>query len=239
MLYLIFFVSNYFTLGVGVWVAIQHGELLRHPTKHNENDIDQADDSFVSLNISPDDAQNNVDFHDAVNDSLSSEPQERQIVDNETQPFENQPDDPNAEQSGNRDTAFDVPDASDQESSERLDMSHQPRFETHHDEERLVTNERLRWDSGILSVAKPLIAGEMMEQLVGMVKHDASDNLTSVIRQLQEIHDMATAADNHYYASEDAEFFVTPDKQQFATMTFCRPMVGLKRDKVSGMTRTP
>ena len=206
MFYLTFFVSNYVSLGIGVWVAIRHGELLRH----QKNDaIWQAQKKELTQKILPDDTQNDADMTQHSNDDS---------VDSDT------------DHSIGSDVAWEAPTPV---SSDRNVMDHQPRLETNRAEERLPPNERLRLDNGKPSVAKPLFTGDMIEQLVGMEKVEMAKELAPIMTQLQEIHDMATTTDNHYCASEDADFFITPDRQQYATTTICRPMVGQKRASVN------
>lgn len=171
MIYLIIFVSNYFSIGTGVWVAMRHGEISRRHEIHTA--IGQTHLFGVPKPVSHDEEQKDVDVTQQISDDI--------IRDRE--------------------------------------------------EENLAASDRLRRDNGILSIAKPQFAGDMIEQLVGMAKDDVSKELASIVNQLQEIHDMAMGADNHFYASEDADSFITPDTEQYATTTFCRPVVGSKKEK--------
>ncbi|MCL2117681.1 MAG: hypothetical protein FWH27_04545 [Planctomycetaceae bacterium] len=112
-------------------------------------------------------------------------------------------------------------------------IDNQTRLGPSRGEEKMVANERLRLDSAKSLVAKPLFSGGMIEHLVGMVE-DESGELAPLVTQLQEIYDMATEAQDNHYASEDAKFFITPDKECYATTTICRPLVGRKREEATG-----
>lgn len=99
------------------------------------------------------------------------------------------------------------------------DTSH-PELETRSSTQRV--------DQPTPAITKQLIFGEMTEQLVAMIQDDDSDEFSFIVEQLQEIHDMTTTADESCYVSEDADSFLTPDEEQYATTAICRPRVGKK-----------
>jgi len=93
-----------------------------------------------------------------------------------------------------------------------------------------IANEPMLLDSATQSMTESQQNGEMTEQLVGMAEDGESNDLAAIVQQLQEIHHyLASDADIHCYASEDAENFITPDKEQYATTAICRPKVGRKK----------
>ena len=92
-----------------------------------------------------------------------------------------------------------------------------------------MAGEQMRLDGAIQSVTETQPTGEVVEQLVGMAEDNESNDLAAIVQQLQEIHHLASEADMHCYVSEDAECFITPDKEQYATTAICRPKVGCKK----------
>ena len=200
MFYIVFFVSNYIAMGIGVWIALCHGEILRQPLEHNDIKhedcfypwlekplVEQKEDSIVT------DETQHFDFDGA---SIVKNPVQS-VYNNTTSGLL---------RSGIKDHVVidkEVPLEADQEESETewYDPDRMPLFSSN----------------------------RLIDQLVGMIRHDEADELTSIVTQLQEIHNMAMVADDNYYASEDAQFFITPHEEQYATTAICRPIVGRKR----------
>ena len=232
MLYLMIFVSNYIALGGGVWVAIRHEELLRREKMHDATG--QIQKSFESPKTSPKDVP-----LDAAGYPLESQENQTMTVGNVSQNVMDGSDDSVAGYSDIIDGASETIDAAGETKNSILsetpvssginESDIQPSLETNPEEERLSANDRVRLDSAGLSVAKPQLADEIIEQLIGMGKDDELKEMASLITQIQEINDMVAAANHHYFVSEDADCFVTPDNQQYATTTFCRPIVGRKQ----------
>ena len=96
-----------------------------------------------------------------------------------------------------------------------------------------IVNEQMRLARAAQSAQEPQTSGEMTEQLVGMAEDSESNDLSAIVQQLQEIHNLASEADIHCYASEDVENFITPEKERYATTAICRPKVGCKKSTVS------
>lgn len=248
MLYLMVFVFNYLAIGGGIWVAIRHEELLRRETMHPA--IGQIQKRLDPLEITPKDTQYDADSH-----PLESQENQTVTVGNVSQNVMDGSDDSVAGHSDIIDGAGETIDAASETigaASETIgsvgetknsilsdlpvssginESAIQPSLETNSEEERLTANDRVRLDRDRLSVDKPLFAEEMyeiIEQLVGMREDDELKEMASLITQIQEINDMVAVANHHYFVSEDADCFVTPDNQQYATTTFCRPIVGRK-----------
>ena len=241
MLYLMIFVFNFLAIGGGVWVAIRHEELLRRETMHPA--IGQIQKRLDPLEITPKDTQYDADSH-----PLESQENQTVTVGNVSQNVMDGSDDSVAGYSDIIDGAGETIDAANETigsvgetknsilsdlpvSSGINESDNQTSLETNPEEERLTVNDRVRLDRDRLSVDKPLFAEEMyeiIEQLVGMREDDELKEMASLITQIQEINDMVAVANHHYFVSEDADCFVTPDNQQYATTTFCRPIVGRK-----------
>jgi hypothetical protein len=184
MFYIFLFAFGYISLGLGVWIAMRHKEMLRRQLENK----------------------------DQVNDTLSSwqTPPEEKLSDTEDSSIDTQP--------------------------SEITADHQNASEPTHVEETLEKPQvnvdepaqSNQFDDMTESTGEPQASGEMIEHLVGMVEEEEADELTGIVEQLQEIHHLASEADIRCYASEDAEFFITPDKEQYATTAICRPKVGRK-----------
>ena len=185
MFYIVFLVSNYIALGVGVWIAMRHGEILRHQSEQNST---KYEDTFYS-------------------------PLEKPLMEQEIEPVEE------SVISETDIDRFDLGGIHDAETNQSPEAQTPEIVDRESDD-----NDRSLYNKMPLSPSHRLI-----EQLVGMTRHDEPDELVSIASQLQEILEMTTGADDNYYASEDAEFFVTPDEEQYATTAICRPMVGRKK----------
>jgi len=166
MFYIVLFVFGYISLGLGVWIAMRHKEILRHQQRQEYGSKNQSDEfMMMSYQMSQEEKR------DGWNESAE----------------------------GNSDASLEM------------------------------ANEQMRLDSATLLASESQADGEMIEQLVGMVEENESDELTAIVQQLQEIHNLISEADMRCYVSEDAECFITPDEEQYATTAICRPKVGCKK----------
>ena len=242
MMYFVFLISNFAALGVGAWTALCHAEILRNEMKQKE--ISQLQNSFASQEISQNVTPNDTDFSssEVMGDVIANEIQNP--VEETLQRNDDSRNDLSMASENDAETVTSViPEIREPESELVIDESkpdllislesqgieeHATEEQERSDKDEWSGNERLRLDDAELSITKPLFSGEMIEQLVGMMEDDESDELAPIVWQLQEIHDLTTAADRHYYVSEDANFFITPDNEHYATTTICRPMVGRK-----------
>jgi len=93
----------------------------------------------------------------------------------------------------------------------------------------VIVDEQMRLNSSTPSATEVQLIGDMTEQLVGMAEDSEPVELAAIVQQLQEIHNLASGTDVRCYVSEDAECFVTPDKEQYSTTAICRPKVGCKK----------
>lgn len=197
MFYVVFFISNYISLGIGSWIAIRHGEIARNQLMQGK--IHQPEiilDSKIT--------------------QTASKSHQNQISEN---PFDKTPETgtPEAEENG-FDNHINVEEAM-RNVDGKLPRPHTQEWQA----DAVFVNELPSTPTPL-----PLPSGEMIERLVGMIEEEGSGELTSLASHLQEIHDMLTPADKRYYASEDAEFFVTPNEQKYASIAICRPIVGRK-----------
>ena len=165
MFYVFFFAFGYISLGLGVWIAIRHKEVLRHEQTQEYGTKNQSEELMPPYQMSQEEKQEGLkESVEGINDVTPE-----------------------------------------------------------------IVNEQIRLSGASPSVTESQSHGEMIEQLVGMVEDSESDELAAIVRQLQEIHHLASEADIRCYVSEDAESFVTPDEEQYATTTICRPKVGHKK----------
>jgi len=225
MLYIIFVLINFLTLCIGVWLALHHGEIFH---KHNEGiKIEKINDGFAEHETHQDEMQ-----HDRDNPPVITESNENQVIlDDELQ----QKDFSVSDNSIGLEENAEVSNPVTPEINEN-NTDNQIKFEIKNKETEIeippsnfqgqATDKVCIMDE--VRAEERLYLGEIIEQYVNMVVGNEPNELVFILMQLQEIHNMATEADNNYYASEDAEFFVTPDKTQYATTTICRPKVGRK-----------
>jgi hypothetical protein len=245
-MYFVFMISNFVASGIGAWIALCHAEILRDEMKQKE--ISGLQNSFTSQEILQNVTSNDTDF--SSSDVMASEiqtPVEETLQVNDDSVSEDSGNDLSMASENATETVTSVipeigeADSNEVDSKTGIDEN-EPNplvsIEPHSTEEKerkvedeWNDNERLRLDGAERSITKPLFSGEMFEQLVGMIEDDESDELAPIVCQLQEIHDMAVTAGHNCYASEDANFFITPDKEHYATTAICRPMVGRKSDQ--------
>ena len=175
MLYFIYLFSNMISLGMGIWLAMCHAEILRDQENHMHRNQEKGVSDEMRV---------------ASSELRVANDEERVMTDTDILPLTACP----------------------------SSLTPNPSPET-----------LKQVDHPTPSVTKPLLFGEMTEQLVAMIQDDDSVEFRSIVEQLQEIHDMATSADESCYASEDAESFLTPEEEQYATTAICRPKVGRKK----------
>ena len=165
MFYIAFLTFSYISLGLGVWIAMRHKEVLRRGQEHESDAGNQSNEFMLPYQMSQEETLN-----------IAAESAE---VD------------------------YDAPPA--------------------------IVNEQMPVDSVTPPVTESQSNGEMIEQLVGMAEDSESNDMAAIVQQLQEIHHLVSEADIRCYVSEDAECFITPDKEQYATTAICRPKVGSKK----------
>ncbi len=196
MIYVVFIISNYISLGIGVWIAIRHGEIARNQL--TQKNLQQSRSLLETQEILSDP---NLNEYQVVGDN-DGQISEINLSENK----ENSTD--------NRFVA--------EEPTLNADVKFSPPHAQEWRADALFVNELPP------TAHLPLPSGEMVEQLVGMIKEEGTGELVPLASELQEIHDMLTSTDKRYYASADAKFFVTPDEQKYASTAICRPIVGRK-----------
>jgi len=227
MIYIIFFVSQFMTLGVGAWFAMSRLELSK---KHHQNHQPLMNQGTVLASIPdiPEDETSIIDAADSVQPGNSETVQEKvAVVEDSVTKIS---DSVNSEY-GDVTLNSIMPDVVDNTirepmkgNTDRNESDRSWKKGTNPETDFMRTSERLHRD-----MSTPLPSGKMIEQLVSMIKEDSTGIPASIASQLQEIHNMVTSTDKHYFASENAEYFITQDEERYATTTICRPIVGRKR----------
>jgi len=207
MFYFVFFVTNYFALGFGFWLAMRHGEYLReHPLI-----IQTANDGKTETIIET--VSNISEDVDTENSSLQEMPVQLILAQSDdTLQISTQDD---------METIIMADDAiTDQaEPDETQVRESEPISDIAMDFTEMPTT---------MSAVEMPSAG-MIEQVIGMAENVPDDNLQNIISQLQEIRGVITNADNHCYIFEDAESFLTLNDEKYVTTAICRPVVGRKK----------
>ena len=200
MFYFVFFVTNYFALGFGFWLAMRHGEYLReHPLTMQTTNDGKTETIIEAVSNTPEDE------------------------DTESPPLRETPAQPILAQSENNDTSqISVQD--DPETAVLVDDTITDQAEL--DETRVHKSKQM---PNIAMNSAEMPSAGMIEQVIGMAGNVPDDDLQDIVSQLQEIHGVITNADNRCYISEDAEAFLTPHEEKYVTTAVCRPVVRRKK----------
>ena len=200
MFYFVFFVTNYFSLGFGFWLAIRHGEYLReHPLIMQTVNDGKAETIIEAVSSIQEDA------------------------DTESPPLQETSPQPVLAQSESDGTSQN-PAQDDLETVVMVDDAITDQVEL--DETKLRESEQIP-TATTPAIERP--SAGMIEQVIGIAENVPNDDLQDIVSQLQEIRGVITNADNRYYVFEDAESFLTPHEEKYVTTAICRPVVGRKK----------
>ena len=244
MFYIVFLLSNFLALGVGVWVAIRHGEIL-----HSEEAEKSDETSGPALGEKPSLSNDETETDKPSTDEPFSAdaPLGDSFIEKQTQnEFFTSPDVAETDFSVTDNISeADTPQASVSETAAIPDENDQP-FSASEGEtilkNKVSPQEMLALKSTIsekpakqestetpFSPQTIFSSDEVIEQLAVMVADEESSELKAIVSQLQQISEMATTADRSCYASVDAEAFVMAHEEKYTTTAICRPMVGRKK----------
>ena len=211
MFYFVFFVTNFFALGFGFWLAMRHGEYLReHPLI-----MQTANDGTTETMI---EAAFNVP-EDADTESPS-------LQETLPQPILAQNENDDASQISAQDDLKTVIMADDA----ITDRAELDETLVHEPEEIAMDSAEMPTDMPVIEMsAVEMPSAGMIEQVIGMVENVPDDDLQNIVSQLQEIRGVISNTDNRCYVFEDAESFLILNDEKYVTTAICRPVVGRKK----------
>ena len=221
MFYIVFLLTNYLALGVGVWLAIRHGEMLRNEAagKLQKKNMESA---LLAMKTMP-------------------QPPPAEFTEKKEQAKQTEQTEQNEPSIAGADSIHSFP-IEEYSAGQNAKTEPLPEPLAESLAEEMAEIPEIAELPEPVEVAEtqhqPLSSGEMIEQIeqmVGMISDDDAD-LKEIAAQMQEIrqeihqqiYEAASTADSACYISEDAEAFITPDEKKYVTTAICRPIVGRK-----------